>query len=126
MKSKEVTLVNFRAGWDFKPLGNKDNKNFTNFIFIDALPNKAHYEPGQAGYPESKDRETFINTLKDNAGTYDLNVVSNVNNHLTFKKKVRLDYYINTRVEDTLKDKAIQSKINQAKWVPVKGFSPSL
>ena len=63
-KTKNYSLVYFGAGWDFNPINDPVYKKFNHFIFINSLPNLSHYEPGQSGYEKSKDRKSFINTLK--------------------------------------------------------------
>jgi hypothetical protein len=124
-KEKDYAIVYFGAGWDFKPINNPLYKKINHFIFVDSLPNLSHYEKGQAGYEKSKDKEAFINTLKQYAQNVGFELTDIKNNLLTFTKGgIILEYYINTTVEEALKNHDIRKKINKALWVHVKGFNP--
>ena len=114
-KTKSHTLVYFGSGWDFKPVSNSIFNKFNHFIFIDSLPKLSHYEPGVTGYEKSKDREAFIKTLKKEAFKHNLKSTSIRKNLLTFKNdKIKLEYYINTTVEEALTNPTIRKKINKA------------
>ena len=125
MNTKNYTLLYFGSGWDFRPTSNPIHKKFDHFIFIDSLPKLAHYEPGMPGYEKSKDRTSFINTLKNGASRYGYVLSSMEDDPLTFiNGKKKLEYYINTTVTEALDDPIIRKKINKAKWLHVKGFHP--
>ena len=114
-KTNGYTLVYFGAGWDFKPVSDPYYSKFNHFIFIDALPKLPHYDPDQAGYEKSKDREAFIKTLKNAALKHKLILSSIRKNLLTFKNdNVKLEYYIDTTVEEALTNTTIRKKINKA------------
>ena len=124
-KTKSYSLVYFGAGWDFKPTNDPVYKKFNHFIFIDSLPKMSHYEPGMPGYEKSKDREAFINTLKNTAQENGLVLSSIRKNLLTFRNgMVKLEYYINTTVTEALDDPIIRKKMNKAKWLHENGFYP--
>ena len=124
-KTKNYTLVYFGAGWDFNPINDPVYKKFNHFIFIDSLPNLSHYEPGQSGYEKSKDRKSFINTLKNATCENGLVLSSIRKNLLTFRNsKIKLEYYINTTVTEALDDPIIRKKMNKAKWLHENGFYP--
>ena len=124
-KTKNYTLVYFGAGWDFNPINDPVYNKFNHFIFIDSLPNLSHYEPGQSGYEKSKDRKSFINTLKNAACENGLVLSSIRKNLLTFRNsKIKLEYYINTTVTEALDDPIIRKKMNNAKWLHENGFYP--
>ena len=124
-KNKNYTLVYFGAGWDFNPINDPVYKKFNHFIFIDSLPNLSHYEPGQSGYEKSKDRKSFINTVKNAACENGLVLSSIRKNLLTFRNsKIKLEYYINTTVTEALDDPIIRKKMNKAKWLHENGFYP--
>ena len=124
-KTKNYTLVYFGAGWDFNLINDPVYKKFNHFIFIDSLPNLPHYEPGQSGYEKSKDRKSFINTLKNAACENGLVLSSIRKNLLTFRNsKIKLEYYINTTVTEALDDPIIRKKMNKAKWLHENGFYP--
>ena len=65
--TEDNVLVYFGAGWDVKPVNKKLYKKFNHFIFIDALPDLIHYDPGMPGYEKSKDFDSFLATLKNAA-----------------------------------------------------------
>ena len=122
---KGHTLLYFGAGWDFKPVSKSIFSKFNHFIYIDSLPKLSHYEPGMVGYEKSKNEEAFINTLKKEAVKYKLKLVNKRNNLLTFKSdKIKLEYYINTTVEEALENHNIRKKINKAIWLHEDGFYP--
>ena len=85
-KKTNNSLVYFGAGWDFRPIidfginrkgllaEDEAYNKFNNFIFIDALPNLSHYEPGTSGYEKSKNEEALIKTLKLEASTYNMSL----------------------------------------------------
>ena len=124
-KTKSYSLVYFGAGWDFKPTNDPVYKKFNHFIFIDSLPKMSHYEPGMPGYEKSKDREAFINTLKNTALDHGMILCSIRKNLLTFKNDhQKLEYYINTTVLDALTNKIIRNKLNRVIWVHENGFRP--
>jgi len=118
-------LVYFGAGWDFKPVNNPLFSKFKHFIFIDSLPKLSHYEIGCSEYEKSKNKEVFIKTITDTALKYKLKLITFKNNLLTFENdKIKLEYYMNITVKDSLTNPIIRKKINKAKWIHVKGFSP--
>lgn len=118
-------LVYFGAGWDFKPVNKKLYKKFNHFIFIDALPDLIHYDPGMPGYENSKDLKSFLSTLKKVSARYKLTLQNIDGDLLTFANdKIKLEYYINTTVEKVLIDPIIRNNINEAKWLHVEGFYP--
>ena len=124
-KTNGYTLVYFGAGWDFKPVSDSTYSKFNHFVFIDALPKLSHYEPDMFGYEKSKDRRSFIKTLKKYAEEHNMILTSIRKNLLTFKNgDRRIEYYINTTVEEALNNKTIRRKINKAKWVHEEGFWP--
>ena len=124
-KTNDYSLVYFGAGWDFSPISKKIYNKFNHHIYIDALPNLIHYKPGTVGYNKCKDRESFINTLKNQAKKSKLKLINIDNNLLTFKNnKINLEYYINTTVEDSLTDPDIRKKLNKAIWIHQDGFYP--
>ena len=126
-KTKGYTLVYFGAGWDFKPINDSTYSKFNHFIFIDALhvPKLLHSEPGMSGYEKSKNREAFINTLKNAARKHKLRLSSIRKNLLTFKNdKIKLEYYIDTTVEEALTNPTIRKKMNKAIWLHEDGFRP--
>ena len=57
------TLVYFGAGWDFEPVVDRMYEKFTNFIFIDSLPDLPHYMPDTYGYKKCKDIEELSSSL---------------------------------------------------------------
>jgi len=119
------TLLYFGAGWDFKPVSEPIYSKFNHFIFIDSLPKSSHYEPGIPGYEKSKNKEAFIKTLKKYALKHHLRLTNIKNNLLTFRSdKIKLEYYINTTVNEALDDPIIRKKINKAKWLHENGFYP--
>ena len=125
MNTKNHTLLYFGAGWDFKPTSNPTYKKFNHFIFIDSLPKLSHYEPGMSGYEKSKDENSFINTLKNNASRYGYILCSIEGNLLTFiDGNKKIEYYMNTTVSESLDNPIIRKKMNEAKWVHEKGFYP--
>ena len=100
---------------------------FDHFIFIDALPKLQHYDEDQAGYKKCKDEKTMIKTLTDKITkkNYNYKLTNIKDNLLTFEKGDRkLEYYMNTTVQDALNDRKIRKKINKAKWLHVNGFHP--
>ena len=105
------TLLYFGAGWDFKPVSEPIYSKFNHFIFIDSLPKLSHYEPGMPGYEKSKNNEAFIKTLKKYALKHHLRLTNIKNNLLTFRSdKIKLEYYINTTVNEALDDPIIRKK----------------
>ena len=88
------SLAYFGAGWDFRPIrafginrkGLRDGayNKFNNFIFIDALPNMSHYEPGMPGYEKSKNKEALIETLRLEALKYNMSLKKITGNMLKF------------------------------------------
>lgn len=123
--NEDNILVYFGVGWDFKPVNKRLYEKFNHFIFIDALPDMIHYEPGTPGYEKSKDLESFLITLKKTATRYKLKLLNIDGDLLTFaNNKIKLEYYINTTVEKALIDSVIRNKINKAKWLHVEGFYP--
>lgn len=125
-KAKQnYTIVYYGAGWDFRPVNMQLFQKINHFIFIDALPKLQHYQPNTVGYNYSKDRKTFINTLINTAKSKGYKLDSIKKDLLTFTKKdKKIEYYINTTVEDSLKNPAIRKKINKAIWVHQAGFFP--
>ena len=122
---KGYTLTYFGAGWDFKPVSNKIYSKFTHFIFIDSLPKLSHYEPGMSGYNKCKDRESFIKTLVNAAREYNLKLISNKDNLLTFENdKIKVEYYISTTVSEALTNPQIRKKMNKSIWLHEEGFNP--
>ena len=125
VKQENHSLLYFGAGWDFKPISDPTYTKFNHFIFIDALPKIPHYEPGMRGYEKSKDETSFINTLKKTATQYGLKFIRKNKNLLVFKNdKIKLEYYINTTVEESLNNKTIRNKLNKVKWMHMEGFNP--
>lgn len=123
--TEDNVLVYFGAGWDFKPVNKKLYKKFNHFIFIDALPDLIHYEPGMPGYEKSKDNNSFLTTLKKTAYSYKLKLQNIDGDLLTFANdEIKLEYHINTTVQKALADLIIRKKINEAKWLHVEGFYP--
>lgn len=123
--NKGYTIVYFGAGWDFRPPDMDLYKKFNHFIFIDALPNRADYEPGMPGYNKSKDEESLIKTIKEYAGKRKWKLVSIKNNLLILKRGSRIiEYHYNTTVEDALTDPYIRIQMNKALWVHTQGFDP--
>ena len=100
------TLVYFGAGWDFEPVVDPIYEKFTNFIFIDALPDLPQYKPDTLyGYKKGKDRRSFIKTITEGAEQVGLRRTSICKNLLTFRNdKIKLDYYINTTVQEAPRD----------------------
>ena len=95
MRRNSITY--YGADWEYKSVGNEIYGKFNHFIFIDALPKLSHYEPGMSGYNE--------------AMGYNLKLISNNGNLLTFKnEKIKLEYYINTTVEEVLLNPNIKKK----------------
>ena len=125
MNTKNYTLVYFGVGWDIKSANKQIFKKFNHFIFVDSLPKLSHYEPGMAGYEKSKDEDSLINTLKNNASRSGYKLRSIEGNLLTFiKGNKKIEYYMNTTVTEALDDPIIRKKMNEAKWVHEKGFHP--
>ena len=133
------SLAYFGAGWDFKPIRDfginrkgllaEDGayNKFNHFIFIDALPKLSHYEPGMSGYEKSKNKEALIKTLKNEALKYSMTLKKRTGNMLTFlseNKDIKIQYYINTTVEEALNDPIIRNKLNKVKWLHEEGFHP--
>ena len=103
--TKNHTLLYFGSGWHFTPTDDPAYKKFNHFIFIDSLPKLSHYEPGMPGYEKSKDRTSFINTLKNEASQYGYILSSIV-------------------VTEALDDKIIRKKMNKTKWLHEESFYP--
>ena len=109
MNTKNYTLVYFGAGWDIKSTNKQIFKKFNHFIFVDSLPKLSHYEPGMSGYEKSKDEDSLINTLKNNASRSGYKLRSIEGNLLTFiKGNKRIEYYMNTTVTAALDDPIIR------------------
>ena len=123
---KNLTLLYFGAGWDFSPLSNPDYHQYTDFIFIDPLPDTPHYRDGQVGYPLSKDRISFVDTLAREAEKEGLELLSDIEDLLTFTKArgTILKYHINMTVEQALSSPSLRPKISAAKWIHEEVFSP--
>ena len=124
-KTKSYSLVYFGAGWNLKFLDDPTYKKFNHFILIDALPKLQHYNPDQEGYKKSKDKKSLIATIKKAADKYDLKLSSVRGNLLTFKKnEIKLEYYINTTIEEALSNPTIKRKLSKVIWVHEEGLEP--
>ena len=86
-----------------------------------------HYDIDQEGYKKCEDENTFIETLRNAANEYDFLLVSKNGNMLTFVNKDdgrTIFYFINTMVEESLKNSYIREKLNDSIWVHIEGFHP--
>jgi hypothetical protein len=94
-----IMLLYIGAGSDVRPI---TDLPYRHFLYVDALPNKPHYQPDQYGYPFYKDEASFVNTLETNLYDAECDVdfrvklSSNVYRHSIDGHYKTLTYAINT------------------------------
>jgi hypothetical protein len=124
-----MTLIYFGAGWDANIIW-KSPDSITRYVFVDALPDTPHYNPGQNGYPYAKDRPSFIRSISlaiCRAGQ--LISYYEDGNKLTFiindgRVIKTIYYYINTTVQQFVNNEANQDLLNSVLFYHEKGFNP--
>ena len=114
----EMTCVYFGAFTDMWPLRLNFFKGFKKFIYIDMLPNKTMWSKTQAGYIESKDRSTFINSMKENLNPdfFKYKFIDNGGDILEFRfddGRV-LKYYMNIKAEIAIENDELRDVLKNA------------
>ena len=83
------------AGWDFKPV---KCFPFKHFVFVDALSDHKHYQPGQSGYQK---QENFWNCFIAKAAKYGLKLkqkTTDANDCLVFRGNGKEVFYFTTSI----------------------------
>ena len=86
-------------------------KKFDRFILIDALP---------------KDKESFIKAITTSAKRHGLKSTDINRNLLTLEKgNVKVEYYINTTINEAFDNPTIRKKLNKVKFTYMKSVHPA-
>jgi len=107
------------------PLVKRKFRKMNYFIFVDALPKKAHYRVGSPSYELTKDVKSYVRVLVIEAGKKGWSLLDAHKNTLHFAKgKRHMIYLYNTTVEESLKKKAFRRGAKHAYELHIAGFGP--
>lgn len=122
---KGPAVLYYGAGWDMDPIGPECFRAYKYFLFVDALPNKVHYEPTMHGYKYCKDEDTYVATLNRKAAKKGFALIEHIKNTLHYSNGIRhLIFLYNTTVNKSLVKKSFRRAAKHVKELYVAGYYP--